>query len=261
MVNAMKLMLLCGIIKEGENNMQRYFILSSQIHSPFITIQGDDVHHIKNVMRMHIGDEVLCTDETQHTYRVQIEGIAGVVSTRILEEIKEQTELAIAITIAHGVVSRDKTEEVIRRLAELGVSEYCPVAMKRSKFQLDVAKLDRFHKIIKEACEQSQRNTLMKFQNPLAFQELEEVASCYTYKYVAHVDGSMPLKAILPPLGTDKILFVVGPEGGFDSKELEQLQSWGYRIAHCGARVLRTETAPLYLASICGYVYGDSHEN
>ncbi|MFA6627668.1 MAG: RsmE family RNA methyltransferase [Bacilli bacterium] len=241
--------------------MQRYFIQTNQLHDHEIIIDGSDVHHIKNVMRMNIGDQILCTDEDHHTYRVQIKAIGAVVHTSILEQIIEQTELSVRITIAQGIISRDKTEEVIKRLSELGVSSYLPVAMKRSKFRLDQAKFERFHKIIKEACEQSQRNTLMILQNPVAFEALETIGSTFDDKFVAHVDTSMFLARVLPPKGIKNILFVIGPEGGFDSQELTQLQSWGYKIVHLGSRVLRTETAPLYIASICGYVYGENDAN
>ncbi len=240
--------------------MQRYFINSNQINQSIITIKDSDVHHIKNVMRMRLGDEVLCTDEASHTYRCQIETLDNIVRCRIMEHVVEHPEMKVKLAIAQGLISREKTEEVIRRLCELGASTYIPVVMRRSKIQNDRINYDRFDKIIKEASEQSQRNVLMQCHHAVAFEELKALGTQYATKFVADLGTNNSLKELLPAQ-TDTILVVIGPEGGFDPVELDQLTKWGYQVISLGNRTLRTETAPLYVASVCGYVYGDDDAN
>lgn len=240
--------------------MQRYFIKSNQINPSIITIKDSDVHHIKNVMRMRLGDEVLCTDEISTTYRCQIEAMDAIVRCRIMEQVVEHPEMRVKLTIAQGLISREKTEEVIRRLVELGAKAYIPVVMRRSKIQNDRINYDRYDKIIKEAAEQSQRNVLMQCHHAVAFDELKVLGTQYPTKLVADLGTNHSLKDLLPR-ETAAILVVIGPEGGFDTAELDQLNKWGYQVVSLGNRTLRTETAPLFVASVCGYVYGDDDAN
>ena len=245
--------------------MQRYFVNVNQLNKNVVTISGSDVHHIKDVMRMHSGDKIICScDEV--AYLCVIEEISNVVRCSILEDITKNTSLNGKVTIAQGLVRREKTEEVVRRLTELGCSNYIPLIMKRSIIKIDKIndfKLDRYQKIIKEASEQSQRNDLMKISGVKSINDLIKELNDYDLLLLADAneDNSMLKDIDFVANHYQNILVVIGPEGGFDDLEKEILINNGFKVVSFGARVLRTETAPLYAMSVLGFLLGDKNEN
>lgn len=245
--------------------MQRYFIDKEQINSNIITIKGDDVHHIKNVMRMNIKDQVIVCDEN-NTYLCEILFIGNVVELNIIEQIEENVELPLKVTIAHGLVRREKMEEVVRRLVELGCYSYLPINMTRSVVKHKEINIERLNKIIKEASEQSHRNKLMKISEVISFSDILNKISNYDIVLFAHTLYKNENKlynylANKNDLNNKNILVIVGPEGGFDDKEVEKLIKYDNVIpVGLGKRILRTETAPLYLMSILGFI-GEKYED
>ena len=241
--------------------MQRYFINNNQINNNIVTIIGDDVHHIKTVMRMRIGEKVYVCDEL-NTYICEIINITNTVELTILEEVNENSEMDLKVTVAHGLVRREKMEEVVRRLVELGCFSYIPVNMTRSVVKHKEINIDRLNKIIKEASEQSHRQKLMKICEVISFNELLKEIDNYDVVLFAHTlykDDVNLFKEL-----TNKhsnILVIVGPEGGFDDKEVEKLIKFNnLKPISLGKRILRTETAPLYIMSVLGFI-GEQYEN
>ena len=167
------------------DNMQRYFINKNQINNNIITITGDDVHHIKTVMRMRINEKVLVCDEDK-TYLCSILNITNTVEVEIIETLDVDVEMDINVTVAHGLVRREKMEEVVRRLVELGCFSYIPVNMTRSVVKHKEINIDRLNKIIKEASEQSQRNKLMKICEVINFNDLLKLIESYDLVLFAH---------------------------------------------------------------------------
>mgnify|MGYP003291295835 CR=1 FL=1 len=137
--------------------MQRYFVDKNNINLPYIYITGDDCHHILNVMRMKIGEMVYVSNrETSFTATIQtIE--KDRITLIVDEELNEQKELPRNITIAHGLVSREKKEETIQKITQLGAVSYIPVLMKKSVVKLvkekEQKQTERLQKIAKEASE------------------------------------------------------------------------------------------------------------
>ena len=244
--------------------MQRYFVNESQFNNNHIVITGGDVHHIKNVMRMQVGENVICAFAGK-SFLCEIESIGNDVICKVIKEIDKTTELNGRVTIAHGLVRREKTEEVVRRLTELGCYKYIPLIMKRSivKFKNnDDYKYDRYEKIIKEASEQSQRNVLMHLDEVISINELVKNINEYDLLLLADAnEEDFRLKDLDFNNNYKNILVVIGPEGGFDDSEKDLLVKNGFKVVSFGNRVLRTETAPLYAMSVIGYLLGEEDEN
>ena len=241
--------------------MQRYFINNNQINNNIVTIIGDDVHHIKTVMRMRIGEKVYVCDEL-NTYICEIINITNTVELSILEEVNENSEMDIKVTVAHGLVRREKMEEVVRRLVELGCFSYIPVNMTRSVVKHKEINIDRLNKIIKEASEQSHRQKLMKISEVISFNELLKEISKYDVVLFAHTlyKDDVNLFNELKNKNSN-ILVIVGPEGGFDDKEVDKLIKYNnLKPVSLGKRILRTETAPLYIMSVLGFI-GEQYDN
>ncbi len=238
--------------------MQKYFVNPNNFYNnnQEIIIDKDDSFHIVKVMRMRIGDEVLVSDnQDSYLTRIKVLDEKGV----ILEVVEKQglsTELNINITIAQGVVKKDKMEEVISKITALGAYRYIPVNMERCNIKIKEEKKDRQLKIIKEASEQSMRNKLMDLSNIISFKELLREKQNYDVCLFASTKVSTDnnnFKQALKNKANKSILVVVGPEGGISPKEEEMMEKEGFIPITLGPRILRTELAPVYIMSAISY--------
>lgn len=248
--------------------MQRYFIDDSvsfiDISNKLIIIKGDDQHHIVNVMRMNISDKIYACYKNK-TYLSCITNISKHdVTLDIIEEIHEDKELDVCVTIAQGLVRKEKMEEVIDHITELGASYYLPVIMKRSNVKLNEEKsnkkLIRYNKIAKEASEQAHRTKVLEVLQVVSFNEFIKMSKDYDLCIVCHVDMNNPLYIGDVINKQSKILVLIGPEGGIDLNELDELKKHGFKMVSLGKRVLRTEVAPSYVMSVIDYIRGNNHE-
>ncbi|MFA7435386.1 MAG: 16S rRNA (uracil(1498)-N(3))-methyltransferase [Bacilli bacterium] len=241
--------------------MQRYFIQSEQINGNLIVIVDQDYHHIKNVMRMRIAEKVEVCDENQNLFLCVIKEInKNNVVLETLEKLKSDVELPTSITIALGLTRGSKLEEVLRRITELGADGFIPVEMKRSVVRIKDeknSKLERMNTIVKEASEQSKRTKLLSVANPLKLDKLLDNLDQFDILVYAYEDlktnSLNKFKNIIPLFKGKRVLIIVGPEGGFDPLEVELLNNKGFIPIGLGPRILRLETAPLYIMSAISY--------
>ena len=260
---------LFGIINnKGSDYMQRYFINDLEsfidLSNNILIIKGDDAHHIINVMRMNIGEKIFACYNNK-TYICSIQSLSkNEVSLNIEKEIIENKELPCNVTIAHGLVRKEKMEEVIDHITEMGASFYLPVVMKRSNVKLNEEKKDkkliRLNKIAKEAAEQSHRTKVLEVLPTTTFKEFIKNSKDYDLKLVANVDLNNPLYIGDVIKDQTNILVLIGPESGIDDNELKQLKENNFLMVSLGKRVLRTEVAPSYVMSIIDYLRGNNHE-
>lgn len=240
--------------------MQRYFLNNPIVINNLITISGQDFHHIKNVMRMKINDKIyVCFNNLSYFAKIK-EFNNDSVTIEIEEQERRKVELDVDITIAHGLVRREKKEEVIRRICELGAHEYIPVIMERSIVKVkddDNNKLSRQKIIIKEACEQSHRQKLMEISPTLSLKQLIDKSLQYDLLLFAYEESGREnnynLKKYLKEFKGKNILVLIGPEGGFSETEINLLEENNFKAIGLGPRILRTETAPLYVMSVISY--------
>lgn len=238
--------------------MQRYFV-SEKILTDVVVINNDDYFHITKVMRMKKDDSVYLCD-CEKSYVAQIKEITKTeVILKIISTLEEKKELPVNVTIAHGIIRKEKMEETIEKVSALGATNYVPVEMERcnAKFHDDKIekKMIRLNKIAKEACEQSHRTNLLKVENPISFKEMLKNSSNYDLKLVAYenTNPEESLRKILQNNKYQNIIILVGPEGGISEKELETLIKNGFYKVSLGPRILRTELAPVYAMSVIGY--------
>ncbi len=248
--------------------MQRYFLDKSStmvdIKNNIIKIYGDDYHHIKNVMRMKQGDKVYACYENHTYFSSIIDFTSNEVELTIIEEINENKELSCEVTIAQGLIRKEKMEEVIDHITELGASFYLPVVMSRSNVKIKEEKLEkkqiRLNKIAKEAAEQAHRTKVLNVFEPVAFKEFIKKSNEYDLRIVCHVDYANPLYLGDVINEANRILVLVGPEGGIDDNEIKELKNNNFLFVNLGKRVLKTEVAPSYIMSIIDYKRGNNHE-
>ncbi|MFN2745273.1 MULTISPECIES: 16S rRNA (uracil(1498)-N(3))-methyltransferase [Bacillus] len=247
--------------------MQRYFIEQTKQEvqaEPMLSIQGEDVHHIVNVMRMSAGDHVVCCAKDGHEARCRIESLSKEeVVLSIVEWTGDNRELPVRVHIANGLPKGDKLEWIIQKGTELGASSFIPFEASRSVVKLDDKKAkkkrERWAKIAKEAAEQSHRNIVPEVAAVHTFQSLLNSLEGFDKCVVAYEESSKQgeksrfqsaVKSL--PEGSS-VLIVFGPEGGFSEAEIEALKEKGAAACGLGPRILRAETAPLYALAAISY--------
>lgn len=232
--------------------MQRYFAKDKKNNN--IYLESTDLHHIKNVMRMNIGDSIECVYDGI-IYLCRIDGYDNNIS--IISKLDENNELDTEITIAIALVKEQKFDLILQKLTELGVSRIIPLNMERSIIKLDSQKFEkkkkRWESICKEASEQSHRNKIPEITNIMSLKELVKLE--VEDKYVCSVKEKENLvnKYLQNNSKCATMLYVIGPEGGITDKEEDFLNNNGYTSISLGPRVMRVETAAIYIASIANY--------
>ena len=234
-----------------------FFVKNNQIENDKITIIGTDVNHIANVLRLKINDQIkICNEETAQNYIAKITEINKEdVECKIIEKIASNTEATVHITIFQGLPKADKMELIIQKCTELGVKEITPVQMKRCVTKLDEKssskKIERWQKIAEVAAKQSQRDQILKVNNIINFDNIIEKMKEYDIVLIAYEnEKDTNLKSVLKNIKKCKqikIAIIIGPEGGIDESEIEKLKQ--YKTITLGKRILRTETAPIVMAS------------
>ena len=235
--------------------MQEYFAIN-KINEKFILSEQDNFH-IERVLRMKTGDHIVVVYESKK-YDCIVSFNNGL-NINLSNELDISNELECKVTLIYGLPKKDKFEMVVQKSCELGVSFIVPFLAKRSIPVLDDKntnkKLERWNMIAKEACEQSKRNELVKVLEPVKLKELLNYKS--DVNLIAYEDlncvGSKHLYSLLEN-NPKSITIVVGPEGGFDKSEVDFLNENGFVSVSLGKRILRSETAPLYMLSVIGFM-------
>lgn len=234
--------------------MQRYFVKSKKDNN-FI-LEKDDIHHIKNVMRNKENDVVECIYENT-LYHGKIKNVEnGIIE--IIDKADENHEMKRNITIAISLVKEQKMDLILQKLTELGISQIIPLKTERSIIKLDEKKqdkkLDRWIKIVKEASEQSKRNKIPTIMPPISLKELVNID--FDKKYTCSTKKCQKLNAsyLQEEEKCATIVFVIGPEGGLSPKEELFLEENGYQSVSFGSRIMRVETAAIYIASIMNFI-------
>lgn len=244
-------------------SMQRYFAVYDPERNGFL-ITGDDCRHISKVMRMKEKDEIICVSEEQQTALCSITKIsAEEIWADVIQWIEGSAELPIEVTIVSGLPKGDKLEWIIQKGTELGATRFIPFTAARSVVKWDEKKaekkVNRWQKIAKEAAEQSHRNIVPEVCQPVSLKTLIEIGKSYDVQLVAYEETAkegeranlvQALNSIKPG---SKLIIIFGPEGGLTEDEVKTLTANGYQVCGLGPRILRTETAPLYLLSAVSY--------
>ena len=238
--------------------MNQFFVEQSQIQGKKIIITGKDVNHIKNVLRMKIGEELSVSNGVDgKEYRGIIEEFLEEEVICSLAFVKEDgVELPSKVYLYQGLPKADKMELIIQKAVELGVYEIIPVATKRAVVKLDEkkskSKISRWQAISEAAAKQSKRAIIPTVADVLSFKEALKDCQKAEIKVIPYelAEGMDKTKEIISNLkpGQDVAIFI-GPEGGFDDGEIEAAIGTGVVPVTLGKRILRTETAGFTILS------------
>ena len=241
--------------------MYHFFAEHENIFKDYIDIRGGDVNHIKNVIRLKTGDEVLISSGDNYDYHCVIDEISDeVVRCKVLEVNEKGNELPVKVYLFQGLPKSDKMELIIQKMVELGVYEIVPVAMKRSVVKLDdkksKSKFIRWNAISESAAKQSKRSIIPEVSQVLTFRQAIEKASKLDVLLLPYecAEGMDYTRKCISSIKTGSSIGIfIGPEGGFDGDELKLAKEAGWSIITLGKRILRTETAGMMLMSVIMY--------
>lgn len=238
--------------------MYHFFVEPSQIYENEVMITGEDVNHIKNVIRLKAGDEISVSNGADgKDYRCTIEALGEDTIRCKLQAVKEaQAELPAKVYLFQGLPKGDKMEFIIQKMVELGVYEIIPVAMKRCVVKLDEkkakSKTARWQGISEAAAKQSKRGIVPQVHPVMTFQEALKYAADMDCKLVPYeMEGTLEdasgmkgtKKLIESVKAGDRVAVFIGPEGGFEEQEIAEAKALGMKPITLGKRILRTETA------------------
>lgn len=240
--------------------MQRFFVEPHQIDEEAhqIHITGSDVNHISNVLRMKTGEELWISDGSKYEYRCTIESFEpDEVLLHIVYSQEPEYELPCRIYLFQGLPKADKMELIIQKAVELGAYEIIPVETKRCVVKLDgrksAKKTARWQQISESAAKQSKRMLIPNVHEVLTFREALKYAESMDVRLVPYelARGMQETKEILTGIEPGQSVGIfIGPEGGFEEKEIEAAIEGGAKPITLGRRILRTETAGLAILSV-----------
>jgi len=244
--------------------MRKFFVNSENIKENKVNILGDDVNHIKNVLRLKIADEIqVCNQQTTENFICKIIEIDNkYIETEIIEKVDAVAEGNVELHIFQGLPKADKMELIIQKGTELGVSKFIPVSFKRSIVKLsgkdEIKKIERWKKIAEVAAKQSHRDLVPEVKNIINVKNVCDLVSEYDILLLAYEEELQNYikNELLKIKNTNeklKIAVVIGPEGGIECEEAELLKNAGAKVVSLGKRILRTETVALQVASIIMY--------
>lgn len=241
--------------------MPRFFVRRNQINGDTVTILGDDARHISRSLRMAAGEHITVCDMQSVEYECELTAfLPDSVEARVLSSRQSDTEPPYKVTLYQALPKGDKLDTVIQKAVECGVFEIVTFVSERciaKESSREENKLSRRQRISLEAAKQSGRGIIPAVKPTVSFAEMLRLASEADIPVICYEgDGTVSLKAALCEArvkSTDKayptVSLVIGSEGGFSIKEVEEARAAGLVPVGLGKRILRTETAPLVALS------------
>ena len=241
-----------NIFYDFDYKMNNFFVENGSLKGDEYLITDGNFRHLADVLRMKVGENIFvsCDGKTDLCRIEKIDSAFAV--AKIIEKNAIDTELPVELTLFQGLPKGDKMELIIQKCVELGVHRIVPVQMKRSVVKFDEkrkkSKTVRWQAIAESAAKQSKRNIIPEVSETIGFFDALEEAKKEDLILIPYENerGMADTKAALEKLKPKmKVAVFIGPEGGFDEREIEEAKNAGGRIISLGSRILRTETAAI----------------
>ncbi|MCX8131006.1 MAG: 16S rRNA (uracil(1498)-N(3))-methyltransferase [Clostridia bacterium] len=244
--------------------MPKFFIEKENISGNYIYIYGDDVNHIRRVLRLKCGDNIIVCDGNGYDYDVRIECFEQeAVKTSIVSTSANISEPPVDVTLFQGIPKSDKMDFIIQKSVELGVNRIIPVSTERTVVRIDSkkdaeSKVSRWQRIALEAAKQCNRGAIPQISFPISYLESLDLAKQADLAIIPYEkETGNGLRVLIKEKNIKKLSILIGPEGGFSEKEIENAIRYGINPVTLGPRILRTETAGIAVISILMYELGD----
>ncbi|MGM0471810.1 MAG: 16S rRNA (uracil(1498)-N(3))-methyltransferase [Bacillota bacterium] len=247
--------------------MHHFFVESEMISEEQVRITGDDVDHITKSLRLGCGDQISVADGAGTKYIVEISEVGnGLILAEIIERFTAGVEPEVKVTLLQGLPKSKKLDLIVEKCTEIGIDKIIPANTKRSVVKLSSSKAqrrrDRWQRKAEAAAKQSQRAKIPTIAPLMDLADLDQIAADYDLILCPwEVEDKLTLQEKLTTVANqdtiEKVLIIIGPEGGFAAEEIEDVKEAGAEIVTLGPRILRTETAGLTTLSLVLYELAD----
>lgn len=245
--------------------MHKFFVPKENISNGKAIISDEDVKHIYKVLRLKIEDEVIINNCEGEEFLGEISYVdKKEVLVNIKKKLDINNESPIQVHLFQGMPKTNKMDLIVQKNCELGVREITPIITERvvvKQYGGEYKKLDRLEKIAIESSKQCKRTLIPKVNNPIEFKELLENLETMDLIVVPYENQEgFGIKSLIKKIAKSEIVkigVVIGPEGGFEEEEIEELKKIEANIITLGPRILRTETAGFTAVSLLMYELGD----
>ena len=245
--------------------MAKFFVNAEDVFENEIHIKGTDVNHIRNVLRLPIGKEILINNRQGTDYKCIIKSTnVELVTADIIEILEDTTEPLVQTILFQSLIKGEKMEFVIQKAIEIGVTTIVPIITERCIVKLESekktkSKCERWQKIAESAAKQSKRGIVPDVMPPMTFNEALIYAqealetSCIPFEN----ERAHHIKTYLRNCNAQSIGIFIGPEGGFTDEEVNLASSFKVNPITLGKRILRSETAGLVTLANIMYEIGE----
>jgi 16S rRNA (uracil1498-N3)-methyltransferase len=243
--------------------MSRFFVPRASVKGNTISVSGDEAHHIIDVMRLKVSDSVVTFDGTGKEYAgviAKADKRSLVIEVKIVRESQQKS--GPSVTVIQAIPKREKIEYFIEKATELGVSSVAPVLTARTipdwSDEKKASHVERWRKLAREASKQCGRLDIPEISKITGFRDLLANMPKEGLKLIAALDDrAIPLKTALLNFNSGPVMIAIGPEGDFTPEEVKAAVDSGFRIVSLGPRVLKSDTAGLFVLSVIGNEYAD----
>ncbi|MFH1779504.1 MAG: 16S rRNA (uracil(1498)-N(3))-methyltransferase [Candidatus Omnitrophota bacterium] len=238
--------------------MSRFYIPHNSIRKDRIHIRGREAHHVRDVMRLNIGDEIVVFDGTGYEYVGTIEQIGkNDIVAKINKKIKREIS-NFRLALAQAIPKSNKMDLIVEKATELGVERIIPIVTGRTIVKIDetkmASKINRWKKLAIEASKQSGRVTVPEINEIKSFEDSLSYTKYYELAVIPCLhEGIVKLKDVLKSNGVKSAILFIGPEGDFTEDEINIAKSKGVKPVSLGREVLRSETAAISALSVLNY--------
>ncbi|RMG91306.1 MAG: 16S rRNA (uracil(1498)-N(3))-methyltransferase, partial [Chloroflexi bacterium] len=235
--------------------MHRFFVPPEDLQGNRVTFSPEQAHQLRQVLRMQSGERVVVLDNSGWEYETVLVINGKQVTGELVAKRPSPGEPAIHLTLYQSLLRREKFEWVLQKCTEIGVSCIVPVITRRTlarETAVKPAKLTRWQKIVTEAAEQSRRGRIPQISPPqsLAAAMSHAVATTDLTLIPWEAARGTTIRDVLINRQIQSVALFIGPEGGFDTDEVENGRRLGIIPVTLGPRILRAETAALVASTL-----------
>lgn len=226
---------------------KRYFYSGELLSNTIINLEGEEFHHLSNVMRSRVGDEVILFNGDGNFYYSEIKSInKKYAEIFIKKQVKSENEPTICFDLYQALAKGDKLSLIMQKITELGANSLCLFESKFCDVKASTNKIDRMDSIAISASKQCGRATITKTEGIYLVKEVAQKIKDYDAFFVAYeTSEDITLANYLINNSYKKVAVMIGAEGGFSDDEINLLKENGAKIVSLGKRILRTETAAI----------------
>jgi 16S rRNA (uracil1498-N3)-methyltransferase len=245
--------------------MHYFFIEPAALLKPTVVIDGSQVRHIKKVLRLKPGDSIRLFDGGGFEYEAIIRRLLDDrAELNVVQKLPGTKESPVQIAVAQALLKEKKMDRLLRSLCELGLTQWIPFTCERSiprpGQKRMPARVERWNKILKESLKQCRRTKLPEVNRMLVFEAVLEFGRFCDLMILFYENESTSLNSVIlqtAPAHPQKVLMIMGPEGGFSDQEVSKARAAGCRVAGLGPRILRAETATIAAVALAQFLFGD----